>query len=48
MAKPNWTVWCNSDRSKTQHFVDRAEAIQYANDLNATGEKAVLRPYTPP
>jgi len=42
------TVWCNSDRKLTKHFVDSAAAIAYANELSRQGEKVALRDYKPP
>lgn len=41
------TVWCNSDRAKTRHFVNPATASAYANDLLRQGHQVRLRDYKP-
>lgn len=43
-----WTVWCNTNKKFTKHFIDRGEAVDYCNHLLRSWEQAVLRPYKPP
>lgn len=42
-----YTVVCFTDRDKRKFFISKDEAVDYANELLAAGEKCKIYPYQP-